>query len=396
MLVSKPHSWIELNAAAVDHNINVYKNLINSDTTLCAVLKSNAYGHGILEMGNICQKNSSVAWLSTASLSEALILRNAGITKPIIVLSIIDENPILALDQNIDLPIFDIETAHTLNEIGAQHNKKFFIHIKIDSGMSRFGFTVDHSLEAILHIARLQNLSINGIYTHCAESGNPEQSFTMTQLQSFETACKQIADAGIHIPFKHASNSAAASAVHNIFSSNFVRLGAGLYGLWHFRNSQEHHPLLNLKPVMTWKSRICHIKKVAANTFVGYDRTYQTSRETIIATIPIGYYDGYDRRFTNQGIVRINNFYAKVIGRICMNATMIEIPQEHTVNLGDQVVLLGDYEHLRAHDLAHTISSFNAREITTRLHPLLERKIVNEIEIEDRTHKYTKQNELEL
>ncbi len=381
MLVPKPHSWIELDATAFNHNINIYRNIIGKNTILCVALKSDAYGHGIKQMGKICQENDTVDWICTASLSEALILRNENIIKPILVLSLIDEDPALALTHAIDLPVFDLSTAELLNEIGRKHNKKFSIHIKIDSGMSRFGFIAQEGLEPVQHIARLPFISINGIYTHCAESGNPEQSFTLKQLHAFDLICQQIEQAGIHIPFRHASNSAAASTVHPLFASNFIRLGAGTYGLWHFRNSPEEHPNLNLKSVMTWKTRVCHIKKVPANTFIGYDRTYQTTRETIIATIPVGYYDGYDRRFTNQGIMKINDYYAKVVGRICMNATKLEIPEGHTVSLGDEVILLGDHDNLRAHDLAKTIHSFNAREITTRLSPHLERRIVNEVTV---------------
>jgi alanine racemase len=381
MLVLKPHTWLEINQNAFDHNIALYRSLIGDKTQLSVVLKSNASGHGIREYGQLCEENPHVNWLCTASLSEAMVLRHAGITKPILVLSIIDEDPALAIMYDIDLPVFDLETAHILSAIGEQLNKKIAVHVKIDTGLSRFGFKPDESLAALTHISTMQGLMIRALFTHCAEASNPDKSFTMQQFETFNSVIQELENNGIHIPLKHAANSGPSSTMNSLYPAcNFVRLGAAANGLWHFRDTPQDHPLLDLKPVLTWKSRISHIKKILVNTCVGYDRTYTTTRETIVATIPVGYHDGYDRRFTNLGIMRINNFYAKVVGRICMNATMLEIPEGKAVSIGDEVILLGDYDYIRAHDLAALIGSFNAREITTRLSGHLERRIVRDKE----------------
>lgn len=377
MLVKKPHTWIEISKAAFDHNIQTYRSLIGKGTILSVVVKSNGYGHGLKEMGLLCQENPEIQWLCTASLSEALELRKQGITKPLLVLSIIDEDPVLAIEHSIDLPLTDYAQAALLNEAGARAQQKITIHIKIDTGLTRYGLSPETALKEIRVIAQLPFIQIQGIFTSCAESGNPDQTFTLQQLTAFDALCSELETHGIHIPFKHASNSAAASTVQNKFPHfNFIRLGAGAYGLWHFRDAMNNHADLSIKPVLTLKTRIGTIKKVPADTCVSYDRTFITMRPTTIAIIPVGYQDGYDRRFTNKGIVRIKDYYARVIGRIAMNATLIEIPEDKTVEIGDEVILLGAVDQLQAHQLAALIESYNAREITTRLAPHIEKVIV--------------------
>jgi alanine racemase len=383
MIIQKPHTWIELNKTAFDHNIAIYKNLLPANTHLSIVIKSNAYGHGTKEIAQFCQQNSSVDWMCTATLSDALYIRSLGINKPIIVLSIIDEAPELAIINDIDLPVFDFETLHQLNKAAQNVGKKINLHIKIDTGMSRFGFLVDQGLHAIKDALQLSNINIRGIFTHCAEAGNSDTSFTVQQLEQFNTLCSQLEQSGIHIPFRHASNSGVASTVNQYFPHlNFVRIGAGAYGLWHFKQTQNQiestNPISLLRSILTWKTRVSYVKNIPAKTYVGYDRTYQTAQPTTLAIIPIGYYEGYDRRFTNSGIVIINDYYARVVGRVCMNATILAIPSDKKVATGDEVMLLGEYDHIRAHDLCTIIGSFNAREITTRLSPTIDRVIIEQ------------------
>jgi alanine racemase len=381
MLIQKPHTWLEINKTAFDHNMAQYRSLVGQATRIAVVVKSNGYGHGTKEMGLLCQQNPLVEWICTASLTEALELRSYGIQKPILVLSMVDEDPRLAIQHEIDLPVFDSETAHIYHRIAQEVGKSCRIHIKIDTGLTRYGLPVASAMPTVQEIYALPHLTVVGIFTSCAESGNTDRSFTMQQMTLFSEFCKNLESLGIDIPLKHGANSAAASTVHTLFPVlNLVRLGAGAYGLWHFKDSFDqaalNHPGLALQHIATWKSRITYIKHVPTGTPVGYDRTYTTTRPTTIAIIPVGYQDGYDRRLSNKGLVLIRDYYARVIGRICMNATLIEIPADKHAVLGDQVILLGDYEHLRAHDIARTIESYNAREITTRLAPAMHKKIV--------------------
>lgn len=383
MIIKKPHTWLELDAAAFNSNAQCYKSLIGNTGTLAAVVKSNAYGHGMQEVGALCQQNNNIDWLCTSSLSEALTLRAANIAKPILVMGIIDDNPELAIAHDIDVVLFDIEAAYELNALGKLLHKKVNIHIKIDTGLTRFGFYPNQTLPIIKEIAQMAWVNMRGIMTHCAESYNPDQSFTLQQLETFNQLINQIEDAGIDIPLKHAFNSAATSTFMHLFPKlNFFRVGAGLYGLWHFKDSwhdmQANHGI-NLKPVLTWKTQVMHIKHAPTGAYVSYDRTYQTTKPTTIAILPMGYYENYDRRLSNKGIVLIkSDFYAPVIGRVCMNATIIEIPEGKTVNVGDEVTLLGDYDQIRAHDLTNAMASYNAREITTRLNTCIERIVTNQ------------------
>ena len=379
MITPKPYTWVELNSAAFEHNVHWYKNRIGVNTLLAAVIKSNGYGHGLIEMGLLCEQSKVVDWICTATLSEAIALRANSVTKPIVVLSIIDEDPTLAAKHAIAVPVFDMHTAYQLNESGKKIHSKIMVHVKIDTGMSRYGFMCEEAVEAIREIQKLPYITIQGIFTSCAQAGSVDQSFTMHQLTQFDDLCALLEKNNIHIPIRHATNSAATSNFVTQFPRfNLARIGAGIYGLGHMAQSLElTQP--NIIPIMQWKTRVSHIKHIQAGDYVGYDRTFQATRNTTLAVVPIGYQDGYDRRMSNKGIVFINNeYYAPVVGRICMNATIIAIPEGKAVSIGDEVMLLGDKPNLRAHEIATMIESFNAREITTRLSPSIERKITQQ------------------
>lgn len=377
MITPKPYTWIELNNTAFEHNVAWYKKQIGNQSFLAAVVKSNAYGHGLLEIGTLCQASNWVDWLCTATLSEALALRNHGITKPILVLSIIDEDPTLAAKHEIALPVFDLATAQILSACAQRMNKHIAVHIKIDTGMSRFGILPGEAIGAIRHIQKLPLINAQGIFTSCAQAGTADQSFTLQQLMQFDALCAELENHGINIPIRHATNSASTNNFASQFPRfNFARVGAGIYGLGHMANAPTF-TLPDIVPIMQWKTRVSHIKHIKAGDYVGYDRTFTATRNTTLAIIPVGYQDGYDRRMSNKGTVLINNeYYAPVVGRICMNATIIAIPEDKTVELGQEVMLIGDHPQLRAQEIAMMIESFNAREITTRLSPDIEKKVI--------------------
>lgn len=378
MVIMKPRTWIEISQSAFEHNIQYYRNLIGN-CMLAVVVKANAYGHGLHEIGSLCQHNNQVNWLCTASLSEALSLRKHGITKPILVMStIFDDDPVLAYKYNIDLIADNYDTIFYFNKIGADIKKKISIHIKIDTGMSRFGLSTDEALPCITKTLTLPYITINGIYSHFSESANSDFFFTQQQLYAFTKIIKELTRHGISIPYYHIANSAAVSSLV-LQHTNFVRLGAGAYGLIPFNDNDmiihRYHTAIMPKQILTWKTKIINIKKVPAHSFIGYDRSYQTTQETTIAIIPIGYYDGYDRRLTNQGIIfiRINNSYAPVIGRICMNVTMIDISTIDNVRIGDEVLIIGPYQSITANSIAKKIGCYNPREVTTRLNVIIPR-----------------------
>lgn len=368
-------TWIEISQHAFEHNVATYKKLIGSCVSLAVVVKSNAYGHGLIEIGTLCEQSSHVQWLCTSSLSEALILRAHGITKPILVMSLIDADPSEAIAHNIDLMVYTKTTLAALQKIGASLQRSAQVHIKIDTGMSRFGILNHEALDLIRYAHTLPFISVRGLYTHLSESDNEDATFTQQQLATFTRSIDTLKEHGFSIPLVHASNSAGTATLNNSHF-NLVRIGAGAYGLW----ATPTIKALGLQPVMTWKTTIMDIRTLPADSYVGYRRTHQTKKTTRMGIIPIGYYEGYDRRLSNKGITVIADdgqpiAYAPIMGRICMNISMIDIT-ESNAEIGSPVVLLGDYEQVRASDIAHTIESFNPREITTRLSPLIKRIII--------------------
>lgn len=368
-------SWIEIDKEAFEHNILNYKTIIKP-ALLAPVMKSNAYGHGIELVAKICDQNDLVDLLCVVSLKEALSLRSIDIKKPILVLSIIDDNLEEAIIHNIDLVVYDITTILDLNKVGKSLNKKANIHIKVDTGLSRLGLHHHDVLTLIKQICHLPFISINGIFTHFAESESADQTFTHYQLEQFNTLLLQLDTMRISIPLKHAACSAAASAnTKSLY--NLVRVGIGIYGLWPSPDNrevtQQNYPNFSLKPVLTWKTRIIQIKDIPAGSYVGYDRTHQMQDNARIAIIPVGYWDGYDRRLANKGLVMINNQQAPIIGRIAMNLSIVDITGL-SVSIEHDVTLLGNYPGITADDMATMCQTINY-EIVTRINPLLPRLI---------------------
>lgn len=372
-----PHSsWVEINTQAIHHNLTMYKSLTPL-SLLAPVIKSNAYGHGIDIVANICQESSAVDLICVVSVSEALHVRSLGITKPLVVLSILDGDLEQAIMLNIQLTIYDIETAFYLNELGARLHKKVMVHIKIDSGLSRLGFLWDQAFNFIQIITSLSHMQVQGIFSHLAESENADQAFTDLQFKRFNSVLEQCKQQNIDIPYIHTSCSAALTG-NSKSHLTMVRLGIGVYGLWPSAENkaatQAAHPEFSLFPVLTWKTKIVQIKKIPAGSYVGYDRTHQVQKDSMIATLPVGYWDGYDRGLSNKGLVMINNQLAPVIGRIAMNLMMIDVSHLNAC-VGDQVTLLGAQNAISADALAHHAQTINY-EIVTRINPLLPRVAV--------------------
>lgn len=357
-------SLIEINKNAFDNNCSYYKNLIGKNNILAAVIKGNGYGHGLEQMGLLCEQNNDIDWICVAQLSEALEL--TAISKPILALGYHDTNPEYAINKNIYLMVDNHEYANTLNAIGNMHQHIFNIHVKIDTGLSRMGVLTCHALSFINFLTTLPYIKINGIYSHFAATDNNEE-FTLLQLNEFATLIETLKSNHIMIENIHMSNSAAISLLDYPSSFNFFRVGLGLYGL----GLEKDY----LKPVMTWKTRIVHIKTIPAGCFVGYASTYQTQRKTRIALLPIGYSDGYQFRFSNKTCVIVNNQTAPVVGRVAMNITMIDVT-DINAQIGDEVILLGDYESVHPHTLAQKGEIQNIREILTGINPSIIREVI--------------------
>jgi alanine racemase len=357
-------TFIELNSSAFNHNVAYYKNLIGLHNQLAVVIKANGYGHGLTQMAYLCEQNSSVNWLAVMHLSEALALEH--ITKPILVLGYSDVNPEYAIHKNIHFMVDQLEYAQNLNIIGKQHSYQFNVHVKIDTGLSRLGVLSHEAIFFITQLKKLDYITIAGIYSHFAASdSNPE--FTAQQYTQFNNVITDLNIHTIHIPNIHMSNSAAVSKIEYQPYFNLFRIGIGVYGLGYDKEF--------LKPVMTWKTHITNIKTVPAFSFIGYAGTYKTQRLTRIALLPVGYFDGYKFEFSNKTSVLINGSYAPVIGRVAMNMTIIDVT-DITTSIGDEVIILGPYLHINAHDLALKANIPNVREILVGINPALNRIII--------------------
>ena len=383
-MITTPHTWLEINKSALAHNFAAYKKFIGT-SALGVVVKSNAYGHGIVEVARVAQESAHVDWLFTATLTEALLLRSKGIIKPILVIYFIDEDPRALIDHDIAAMVSDWQTLSELNDLGKATGKKCKIHIKIDSGMSRFGFLPHEAIPILKKAIAMPGICVEGIYSHFAQAANPDQSFNREQETVFVNLLETLERENIHIPYKHLSNSAGTTALAAPYT-NLVRLGLGAYGWWpsHANKeiTQEKSPEFDLQPVLTFKTKIFQVRHVDADRFIGYDRTYKTTKPTKIAVLPVGYYDGYDRRLSSKGILLIRGQYAPVIGIIAMTTTLVDITHIPDAQPGDEVILMGDYEKITPTQLANVVGSFNPREILTRLNPMIPRIIVeNELSV---------------
>ncbi len=387
-MITTPHTWIEINKQALEHNFKMYKQFIGNKL-LGAVVKSNAYGHGIVEVSRVAQESIYVDWLFTATLSEALLLRANGISKPILVIYFVDADPAQLLVHDIATMVSDMQTLKELNELGVSHGKKCKIHLKVDTGMSRFGFLPHEMVDVARYAVSLPGITVEGIYTHLAQAANIDQSFNREQENSFSKVIGDLAQEHISFPYVHISNSAGSTALDTPYT-NLVRIGLGMYGWWPSASNkeitQEKMPDFDLKPVLSFKTKIFQIRKIDADRFVGYDRTYKTTKPTTIAVLPVGYFDGYDRRLSSKGILLIRGQYASVIGIIAMTTTLVDVTHIPDAQVGDEVVLIGDYEKITPTQLANVMGSFNPREVLTRLNPSIPR-ILTEYELTNADHK---------
>lgn len=370
-------TWIELDTNSLNNNISQIKNLVVAKK-ISAVVKSNAYGHGMLELAPILENSSAIYSFSVFSLNEALSLRRIGIKKPILVFGVWDAPFEDALKNNIDLALFDMAYAHELNKIASDLNLIANIHVKIDTGLSRLGFLWDFAVKNILEISKLKNLKIVGIFSHFAESDLEDETFTILQTDRLIKIINELKKLGLEIPLKHIQNSSAAIrfAKSSLFDEfNMIRIGGSILGLLKPYIKKIKPDDLNLKEIFTWKSRLIQIKDISAGSYVSYARTYQVKQNTKIGIVPVGYSDGYDRRFSNSGEVLINDKKANVLGRVCMNAIIVDLNNNCDAKIGDEVILLKDNSEINPDNLADKLSTINY-ELLTRINKDIPRILI--------------------
>lgn len=373
----KPITWLEISKQAIRHNIGQFKKIVSSKTALMAVVKSNAYGHGMVEMGTIAEK-TGVKWLGTVNLDEALELRRAGIKARILVLNYFHPSRLgEAVKKNITLTVYSYGAAQAISTIAKKLRKRIPIHFKVDTGTSRLGVRTDSCLGLIERIQKLPNVFIEGIFSHLADSENPNQTFTNQQINLFEKLLGQLEEQGIDIPLKHIACSAA-TLLNKRSHFSLVRLGISLYGLWSVEKDgtrvRKLHKQFSLRPALSWYTTIVQIKALPSGTPIGYGRTYKTLRKMKLAVIPVGYWEGYDRRLSNIGEVLIQGKRCKVRGRVCMNLTMVDVTHLKRVRAGERATLVGrdGKVEITLDEIAKKMKTINY-EVVTRINPSLPR-----------------------
>ena len=347
----------KINLDAILHNFNQVKKGLGKDTKMLSVLKSDGYGHGAVPVANLLKDKTD--YFGVSIIEEALELRNASIVNPILIFGYTSPDRFEKLLQNdIEQAIFQFAVAEKLSLAAAAIGKTAKIHIEIDTGMRRTGFSpCPESLEIVKKISKLPNIKIEGIFTHFANADTLDKTSEKLQKKLFTDFLKGIENKGISIPIKHSCNSAATIEEDDHF--DMVRVGLLLYGL--FPSDEVHREKLNLIPAMELKTRVIFIKTVEAGQGVSYGHTYVTDKTTKIATLPIGYADGYPRALSSKGRVLINGKYAPIIGRVCMDLMMVDVTGIDDVEVEDEVTLIGTEggKAITAEELGALSESFN-------------------------------------
>lgn len=347
--------WAEIDLQAIRHNLGQVKN--KTQAKIMAIVKANAYGHGAYQVAKTVLE-AGADRLGVALLAEALELREQGIKAPVMILGYTpQEYAGTVVENEIIQTVFSSNQAQALAQAARKLNKEAVIHLKIDTGMSRIGFPWDKP-EEIARIADIEGLNIEGAFTHFAVSDIKDKSFTRLQLERFLSCTDELARLGLDIKIKHAANSAAIIDMPEAHL-DMVRPGIMLYGL---APSQEVDlASVDLQPAMTLKAKVALVKQITAGTTVSYGRTYTARKNTEIATLPLGYADGYSRLFSNKACVMVKGIKAPVVGRVCMDQCMIDVSNVPDVQENDEVVLFGRdaYGILAVDELAHILDTIN-------------------------------------
>ncbi|PJC70062.1 MAG: alanine racemase [Candidatus Tagabacteria bacterium CG_4_8_14_3_um_filter_41_8] len=364
--------WIEINKKAAKNNYQIFRNLIGKNCLLMAVVKSNAYGHGLVDFSRLMQK-FGIDWFGVDSITEALALRESGIKKKILVLGYtLPERLKDAAENNISLTVSSLAHLAALSKLKFRQFPR--IHLKIDTGMHRQGFSPKELPSALNLIKKLKNKTVaEGIYTHFAAAKNPSfPADTLGQLRLFDAAVNTVKKAGFN-PIRHAS-ATSGTIIFPQAHYDLVRVGIGLYGLWPSKEVQAAFGAqIKLKPILLWKAVIGEIKKAARGERIGYDFTETLSRPTTIAVIPIGYWHGFPRALSGIGRVLIKNKPAKVLGRVSMDMISVDV-SGIKAKIGDEAILIGkDGKNTVSADDIADLCSTSSYEIISRLNPLIKR-----------------------
>jgi alanine racemase len=334
----------EIDLAAIAHNVRALKNLLPAQTCLLAAVKANAYGHGAVAVARTALA-SGAGYLGVARPEEGIALREAGLTAPILIFGysppeLAPELAALELAQC----VFDMDTARRMAACLGSGEGPLSVHLKVDTGMGRLGIpcpdeaTVKRCVDAVKQLTLLPGLKMTGFFSHFAMADSRDKGFARRQFQHFEACLEALVEKGLRPPLCHMANSGAIidlPATH----LDMVRAGISIYGL--YPSDEVVKTRIDLRPALSLKARVIHVKTVPPGTPISYGCTWRARREATIATVPIGYADGYSRGLSNKGMMLVGGRRVPIVGRVCMDLTMVDVTAVPRVKIGDEVVLIG-------------------------------------------------------
>ena len=346
-------AYAEINLSAIRHNFTEIRRHIQPTAKLCAVVKANAYGHGAVEVSKVAIE-CGADFLAVATVDESLELRRAGFSQPILILGLIPNDAVkIAVENKITLTVSNFDLAEKISDAAAKIGTVAKVHLAIETGMGRIGIFPDAAVDVAAQIDSLPNVELEGLFTHFADADIKDKTFTLNQLEIFKATAEKIRNIGVDVKICHVAESAAILELPQAHL-DMVRTGIISYG---FYPSNEVKRTIELQPAMKLVARIVYIKKVPKGISIGYGREFITERDSIIATLPIGYADGYIRAYKNFH-VEINGQLAPIAGRVCMDQFMIDVTDIPNVKIGDEVILFGS-DLITGDDAAKHLKTIN-------------------------------------
>lgn len=348
---------IKIDLDKLNHNLNNIKKKIDGKAKLLVVIKADAYGHGAVQIAR--ELENKCDFFGVACIEEAVELLKAGIKTPILILGYVSPDVYdTVVENDIRIPVFTYEVAKALSDEAVRQNKTAHFHFAIDTGMSRIGFQcTEESADECKKICELPNIFAEGIFSHFATADEADLTKTVNQREVFKNFVKMLEERNIDIPIKHMNNSAGIMNFDELF--DMVRSGIITYGM--YPSADVDKSLIDIEPIMSWHAIVSHVKTLDAGREISYGGTYKTTEKRVIATVPVGYADGYPRCLSNISKVIVNGQYANIVGRICMDQFMIDVTDIPNVHVESDVTLIGTQgdKTISMEDISETAYSFN-------------------------------------
>jgi len=351
--------WAEIDLGAIAHNVKEIRRVAVPTAKVMAVVKANGYGHGAVEVSRTALANGA-EWLGVARVAEGVALREAGIEAQVLILGYIHPEQFgEAVRHRLSQTVYTRDMARALADAAVREGVLARVHFKVDTGMGRIGWPAGPGVvREILELARLPHLKVEGIFTHFAAADVADKTYTLEQFHKFMEVVDELRKNGLEFPLRHAANSAAVMELPETHL-DLVRAGIIIYGL--YPSDEVDRGRIDLRPAMSLKARVAYVKKALAGCKVSYGCTFTTGRPTVIATLPLGYADGYSRLLSSKGEALLHGRRAPVVGRVCMDQVMVDAGHIPGVRVGDDAVLIGRQgdEEISADEVASKLGTIN-------------------------------------